>query len=319
MNEVSLHLSVVLPSYRRLGRLPALIAAYTEQGADEVLIVLDGPHPGWEAALGALPPRARVMELPQNVGLALARIAGLRAITGDVVLTVDDDVEPGPGLVDRHRRFHATLTDRVLLGYMPVALPSRRGADDAATYLYARDYEAQARVWRSSDSDTILGSLWGGNVSLPRVLYERAEASRPSARLDYNEDLDLGLRLRDLGATAHFDEAARATHHHARDLSGFLAESETRGAAVAELERRWGSRPPQLTPLVEVPSDYSRLLAAAARRISERDGGGLLLGLCTGAYRAAGACRAWRAQDAAARFLRRALAMRGYRKAGARS
>ena len=311
-----LSVSVVIPSYRRLDRIADLVRAYRAQGADQVVVVLDGPHPGWEHAVA---PVARadldVVALPENVGLARARIAGLRAATGDIVLAVDDDVEPGPGLVDRHRAFHAVHAGRVLQGYMPTALPATRGRDQAPTYLYAREYEAQARVWRDGDPALLLRSLWGGNLSLRRELYERAEELLPSVRLEYNEDLDLGLRLEKLGAAAVFDPDARAAHHHARGLSAFLRECTARGGAIAQIEARWGERPAQLTPIIVIPRSYNRALAAVQRRIAARDDPGALEAAITAVYRAAGLVGAWRLQDGIARMLRRGVAMRGYRLA----
>jgi glycosyltransferase involved in cell wall biosynthesis len=307
-------LTVVIPSFRRLERLPALVAEYLDQGADEVVVVLDGPHPGWERVLSPTE-RVKVVELAQNRGLALARIAGLEASTKDVILAVDDDVEPGPGLVDRHRAFHATRQNHVLQGYMPIAVHEPRGRDDAPTHLYAHDYEVQAGVWRRGDSAVILGSLWGGNVSLSRDLYLRAEALKPSQRLEYNEDLDLGMRLHRLGAVAVFDDGARAAHHHSRGLTGYMRECVARGGAVADLEERWGERPAQLTPMVTIPRGYNPVLARLQRRIAAHDSGGLVQAGVVAVYRVAGIGHAWRLQDAAARLLRRALIMRGYRLA----
>jgi glycosyltransferase involved in cell wall biosynthesis len=315
--DAELTVSVVIPSYRRLDGLAPLIDAYRTEGADQIVVVLDGPHAGWREALGsrADAPDVRVVELAENRGLALARIAGLEGATGDVILAVDDDVQPLPGLVDAHRRFHRDGGDRVLLGYMPVTLPARRGRDASPTYLYARDYEIQAGVWRRSGSDLILTSLWGGNFSLPRDLYERAERYKPSQRLEYNEDLDLGWRLRDLGAVAAFDDSARSAHHHQRGLRGYRRECLLRGQAIADLEDRWGERPAQLDPLVIIPSGYNPFFAAVQRRIAQRDTPGAVDRLCDAVYYAAGAVRVWKLQDGVARLLRRALAMRGYRLA----
>ncbi len=307
--------SVVIPSFRRLGRLPDLVAAYADQGADQVVVVLDGPHPGWRDALGdvALLPGVRIEELPRNRGLALARIAGLEHASEEVVFVTDDDVVPQPGLLARHRAFHRGLGDRVLLGYMPVNLPRTRGRDDAPSFVYSRDYEKQVANWRDSDSHVILGSLWGGNFSLPRRLYERAELYMPSQRLEYNEDLDLGLRLMAVGAEASFDEFAAGLHEHHRDFQGFVRECEVRGAAAADLEARWGALPAQLRPLISIPDEYPRGQAWLQRTIAARDSPGALeFGLGV-AYRVCGTLGAWRTQDAIARLLRRALAMRGYR------
>ncbi|MCC2034019.1 glycosyltransferase family 2 protein [Microbacterium allomyrinae] len=312
MSELTL--SVVLPSYHRLELLPRLVDEYRRQGANQIIIVLDGPHPGWEDVIARSGP-VEVVELAVNRGLARARIAGLERVRCDLVLAVDDDVVPEPGLVDRHRAAHAVAQDHVVQGYMPIALPAKRGRDAAPTYLYARDYEIQADAWRRGGSATILKSLWGGNVSLPADLYRRAEAVKPSVRLEYNEDLDLGIRLLELGATAVFDDSARARHHHSRGLRPYLRECEARGGAVHALEQRWGERPAQLTPIVTIPPSYSRVLGAAQRRIAAADSGGLTLASAVVVYRACGAVRLFTLQDGVARFLRRALAMRGYRRA----
>lgn len=313
MSASTTSLAVVIASYHRLERIPRLVDEYCRQGADQIVVVLDGPHPGWQQVLMARR-GMRVLELAENKGLALARIAGLRAATADVILAVDDDVEPAPGLVERHRSFHASEPgDHVLQGYMPVALPERRGRDDAPTYLYASDYETQVNGWRTGDSTLILTSLWGGNLSLRRSLYERAEDSKPSERLEYNEDLDLGLRLLELGATATFDEDAYAAHHHARDLQGFLRECVVRGEAITVLETRWGHRPAQLNPLVTIPPGYNRVAGVIQQWICRRDRGGALQRTLVIAYRVAGCARAWPIQDAVTRLLRRAIIMRGYR------
>ena len=196
---------------------------------------------------------------------------------------------------------------------MPVSLPSTRGRDDAPSFLYSRDYEKQVANWRRSDSRLILGSLWGGNFSLPRQLYRRAELYMPSQRLEYSEDLDLGLRLMAVGAEASFDEFAAGLHEHHRDFQGFVRECEVRGAAAADLEARWGALPAQLQPLISIPAEYPRGQGWLQRTIAARDSPGALEFGLGAAYRVCGMLGAWRTQDAIARLLRRALAMRGYR------
>jgi glycosyltransferase involved in cell wall biosynthesis len=314
-------ISVIIPSYRRLERLPGLVERYLDQDADQVVIVLDGPHEGWRTTLAREleDPRVTIVELPTNRGLALARIAGLTEARADLILATDDDVIPQPGLVARHRAFHASHRDHVLMGYMPVELPARRGRDEAATYLYASDYEKQVDVWRKTESSTLLGSLWGGNISLPRELYLRAEHHKPSQRLNYNEDLDLGIRLDQLGAIAEFDDGALALHQHHRDFAGYTAECVVRGEAVADLEQRWGFLPAQLIPLVRIPRAYRPQAAWLQRRIASRNTKGMVEGCLQLAYRVAGVLHAWSVQDAIARLIRRGLAIRGYRMQSARN
>ncbi|MCU1404416.1 MAG: glycosyltransferase [Glaciihabitans sp.] len=317
-------LSVVIPSYRRLDRLAPLIEAYLAQNADEIVVILDGPHPGWRSALAGVltSPAVVVEELPVNGGLALARIAGLVKSTGDVVLITDDDIVPAAGLVERHRAFHSNNPDSALLGYMPVALPPRRGRDQAATYIYARDYENQVASWRTAapgDSHQLLQSFWGGNASIDRKLYEAAELFKPSQRLNYNEDMDLGLRLDMIGAQAAFDPAALSWHHHERGYAAFTRECVVRGEAVFDMQQRWNDLPGELLSLVQIPSTHSRIEGSLQRGIGARDTPGLTEHVALLGYRISGALSIWKVQDAIARFVRRGLAMRGYRLAERRS
>lgn len=310
-------ISVVIPSRNRIERLQPVVEEYVRQGADEIVVVLDGVHPGWETQLAALRrhPSVVIDELPVNRGIALARTEGLARSTCEVILTADDDVFPGPHLIDRHREFHRTHPRSALLGYMPVSLPERRGIDQAATFIYARDYLNQVEEWRGGTSETLLASFWGGNASVSRDAYIDAEEFKPTERLEYNEDLDLGLRLGQIGVSAHFDELAQGAHLHSRSLKAFTKECVVRGRAVRDLEKRWPELPLQLTDLVVVPPDHPRVVAAVQRRIGARDTPGLLEAALRAAYFTAGAVRAWAVQDAIARLLRRGLAIRGYRLA----
>ncbi|PZF66305.1 hypothetical protein DEI81_01425 [Curtobacterium sp. MCBD17_013] len=307
-------ISVVVPSYRRLDRLSDMLDHWLRQDLDELVVVLDGPHDGAEAALAraTADPRMRLITLPENRGRSIARSVGLEAATCDVVLVADDDVLPLEGLVERHRAFHAEHPRSALLGYMPVRLTPRRGRDEAATRIYARDYENQVAVWRTGDAMTLLTSFWGGNASIPRDLYREAEAYRPPVELGYNEDLDLGLRLAAIGAGAGFDERAAARHLHTRGIDAFVAECVVRGEAVADLEDLWPELPGQLGDLVVVPATHGRL-GRIQQHIGDRDTPGTSESIIRIAYRVAGVFRAWRLQDALARFLRRAMAIRGYR------
>ncbi|WP_166880229.1 glycosyltransferase family 2 protein [Salinibacterium sp. ZJ450] len=307
MNTVS----VVIPSFQRIDRLSPLLQAWLDQEPDQVVIILDGPHVGYRERLGHLLDDSRVVvrELPQNVGLALARIEGLKLATQDIVLIADDDVVPMPGLLDGHRGNHAAGKVDVVVGYMPVAVGASRSRDESATRLYAREYEAETHRWEA-DPGRILDGLWNGNVSISRSAYLAAEELLPSIDLRYNEDLDLGLRLKAANAVAIFDRTLEARHMHSRSFESFLGESVSRGASVARLRHRWGELPPQLENLV-APSPVS--LAGVAVRIGSAVSEDALKMLLARLYQIAGRVHAWKVQDHAARLARRILAYRAYR------
>ena len=303
--------SVVIPSYRRPDRLAPLLQAFGRTSADQVVVVLDGPHPGAADALRAMEvPGLTVLELDENVGVARARVAGLRVATGDVVLVADDDVMPGPDdVVEAHRRFHERTPRGVLVGYMPVARPRTPGRDDAPTRLYAREYEGATRRWEA-DPDSVLSGLWGGAVSIDAALFREAEDLLPSTRMDYSEDLDLGLRLERLDAVARFDRSIASSHLHRRTWDAFLRESAARGLAAHQLEQRWGELPGHVASLVRGSGVQGRVADVLAHAP-----GVVTTAPLTAAYRLAGALGAAGRQEQVCRLARRLVAGRTYRAA----
>lgn len=334
-------LSVVMPSYRRPDLLATVVPAYLAQRPDELLVVLDGPQPesadllaelgaalvpvtgpatvagpGADGGAAAGPPPAgvlRVVELPANRGPAAARAAGVAAATGDVVLISDDDILPLPGMLARHRAFHRDRPRAVLAGYLPVELP-RPGRGQVAARLYAADYERAARRWERAPA-RVLDGLWGGNVSLPRDLYLAAAAAATDAPAGYFEDMELGLRLRALGATGHFDRAAAGRHLYTKRDADLVAEAARRGAAARAMRQRWGGA----VGLLYADDDpgwvraLRRLVAAASRLPAVVPAATACL---WAVMRGCGMLRRWRAEELAARLLRGVVETDAYARPG---
>ncbi|GAA2512913.1 glycosyltransferase family 2 protein [Pilimelia columellifera] len=306
-------LSVVIPSYGRPGLLARVVPAYLSQRPDEVVVVLDGPQPQARAVLDALTDaRLRVLELPTNRGAAAARAAGARAAIGDLVLISDDDILPGPGMLDRHRAFHRRVRHGVLAGYLPVELGAR-GPGQVAARLYAADYERAARCWRRRP-EQVLDGLWGGNVSLPRSLYLAASAD-PDGPAGYFEDMELGLRLRALGATGHFDPDAVGAHLYRKSSRDLVADAAARGAAARLMRHRWQGQV-GLLHAADEPA-WVRALRRAVAVASQVPG---MVPAVVWPLRAAlagcGRLRRWRAEELTGRLLRGVVETHAYARAG---
>ena len=99
----STHLSIVVPLYNAEKTLPALhqeIAALQVAGGHELIIVNDGSRDGTEPVAlkltreSALP--VKFLSLSRNFGEHNAVLAGLRAVSGRYVVTMDDDLQNPP-------------------------------------------------------------------------------------------------------------------------------------------------------------------------------------------------------------------------------
>lgn len=252
--------SVVIPT--RGGRADLLAQSLDRLLADaataEVVIVLDRPDAATSAVVEAAArgnrrvrstSLARAPTPPGNREQA-ARDTGVRLARHEIILALDDDVMPGPGLVSGHLKWHDRAEDLVVLGYMPVTAErgSRGSGSRAAARLYAESYERACQVFRS-DPDGVLTGLWGGNFSLPRSRWLSA-ASRPSILgSGYHPDREFGLRLRANGMRGVFDSGLHADHHYVRSIADLLSNARSSGVNQARLHRAYPD-------VVEQPLSY---------------------------------------------------------------
>jgi glycosyltransferase involved in cell wall biosynthesis len=103
MTDPSPHLSIVVPLYNAAATLPALhqeIAALQIVGGHELIIVNDGSRDETEAVALKLTRESvlpmKFLSLSRNFGEHNAVLAGLRAVSGRYVVTMDDDLQNPP-------------------------------------------------------------------------------------------------------------------------------------------------------------------------------------------------------------------------------
>ncbi len=95
--------SVVIPTYRRVGAMVEAVRSVLGQtyAELEIIVVADGPDGEARAAVEGMDPRLRYMELAVNSGPAEARNAGMRASRGEWLTFLDDDDTMLPGKLER--------------------------------------------------------------------------------------------------------------------------------------------------------------------------------------------------------------------------
>src|SRR5262245_48105174 len=100
-------LSVVVPTYRRPGRLRTCLESLMAQEPlperVELVVVLDGPDHETEEMLASLTPPFPMRVVVQNhARQAAARNRGAEEARGRYVLFLDDDVVAGPTVMSAH-------------------------------------------------------------------------------------------------------------------------------------------------------------------------------------------------------------------------
>jgi glycosyltransferase involved in cell wall biosynthesis len=258
--------SVVVPTRDRRSAvtrlLKALAVEYSAGVQMEVIVVDDGSTDGTVASLisAQWPYRLRIVQ-GGGAGAAVARNAGARLATGDILLFLDDDVEPESGLVSAHAAAHMQGDGLVAIGDLP---PVIRDPTLLGSTLRAWWGEMQSGIRRPGHRHTYR-DLLSGHFSVRRIQFERLGGF--DERLRCREDYELGYRAMAAGLQFQFVPQAVARHHDPTDVAKALRRKRDEGVADVYLLRRHPAIAPTL-PLSK-PWSYSRrerLLIALAWR-----------------------------------------------------
>ncbi|HEY1626438.1 MAG TPA: glycosyltransferase [Streptosporangiaceae bacterium] len=199
MKEARVKLSCVILT---MGDRPAELnraidSVLVQQTPVELVVVGNG------TSVPGLPEDIKLVELPENVGVAAGRNAGVDACTGDVVLFLDDDGwYPDPGL-------SAYLSDRFAADPSLAVLSVRVVDPDGGPG--ARWHVPRLRAGDPERSSVVTVFL-GGASAIRRDAFIEA-GGYPAVFFYGHEETDLAWRLQDLGYRLEYDAAAQMCHH----------------------------------------------------------------------------------------------------------
>ncbi|HKH91738.1 MAG TPA: glycosyltransferase family 2 protein, partial [Gemmatimonadaceae bacterium] len=232
--------SVVIPTYRRRDALLRLLSGLARQRLPatdfEVIVVVDGSLDGSREAAEALstPYELRVL-WQENLGRSAARNAGLDAARGELVVMLDDDMEPAPDLLVEHLRAHDADDPVAVMGAVPVVLSETTSAP--AAYVGSKFNRHMERLARTGAPVT-LRDFYGGNLSVRRDVLARVRGFDEGFTRYGNEDLELSLRLAAAGVRIVFAAAAVAFQSYDKDFSGLAADTVSKGRTAVLLARK---------------------------------------------------------------------------------
>jgi GT2 family glycosyltransferase len=228
--------SVIVPTFRRTEPLHACLTALARDGlppGSEVIVVDDSPEPVVSAAAFAGLGLALRVVHSAGRGAAGARNAGAASATGEVLLFLDDDVVPAPGLVARHLDHHGPGAPPALVVAPYLPEPQAPGLAALAVGLWWNDlFHALGRA----PAPAFTGAVTG-NVSMRRDEFARI-GGFDEAYGNRREDWEWGLRAAAAGVQLRYEPAAVAAHRYTLDTGSRLRGAFTEGRGDALLARR---------------------------------------------------------------------------------
>jgi GT2 family glycosyltransferase len=255
------------------------LAALATQSVDpdgyEVVVAVDRSTDGTVEMLDQLEtpfPLRRVT--PPHRGRAAACNAAIGAAAGEVTIILDDDMRPGAGFVEAHRRHHRGGPPVCVLGAVPVEL----GVDSPRAAHYVKEkFDLHMSRLMDPAHRALPRSFYTGNASLRTETIRAVGGFDESFDIYGNEDVELALRLRAAGVELEYDAEAVAVQEYGKDFAGLQADTFDKGRSTVRLAR---SHPEVFGDLrLAAPDDASRpwlaarsILLAITRRVPATTG-----------------------------------------------
>jgi GT2 family glycosyltransferase len=253
--------SVIVPSYNRRERLARLLGElerHRQLGAEfEVVVAVDGSTDGTLEMLAARRTGFPLRVIAQRQsGPAAARNAAIAQARGDVLLFLDDDVAPQPGLFAEHVAFHALHPRAAAVGRMaaPPGSPLPAWLEWEAALL-----DRQYGRMRSGLHPIDWRVFYTANASVRRE--DVLAVGGFDERFIREEDVELAHRLAARGVTFHFLPEAVVHHDPDRTFEVWLAVAFERGRKNVLLENELAPAERSLTAEWRSRHLFNRILA----------------------------------------------------------
>lgn len=225
-------ISVVIPTQNRADLLRQTLSALGRQtvhpDAYDLVLVADGCTDGTASLAGdiKLPYRITFIEQPA-LGAAAARNRGAERATAPLLLLLDDDKEPAPGLIAAHLKAHESQPGRVVLGSYPT--PAGIAGNDP--------YAIRAKQWWDSYFAEIgrpehrftFKDFCSGNVSLSAELFRSTGGFDEGTIRSGAEDYEFGARLLARGVRFLYLPEALTVHKERRTYDAALRRARSEG------------------------------------------------------------------------------------------
>jgi GT2 family glycosyltransferase len=203
-----------------------------------------------------------------NRGRAAACNAGIRIARGDLLVILDDDMEPAPDCLKCHSDAHPTGSRFGVMGAVPIECENND--PPVAAYIAAK-FNRHLDALVRADHQLVLRDFYSGHFSIRRDVLMEAGLFDEAFRIYGNEDLELSLRLKKSGVKLIYVPGALAHQRYTKDFAALARDTLAKGRTAVLL----ASKHPEALPDLQL-STYQqgswrwRLARAGLLTISRR-------------------------------------------------
>ncbi len=186
-----LRLSVVVPFHDNPGQLELSLAALKASSIEFELICVDDASRDARAIEAAQRATPQCLRLERNSGPAVARNAGARIASGDVLVFVDSDCVVTPRTLEQMR---------AALSAEPTAAALFGSYDDSpASPGLVTEYRNLLHHWTHHNGPREASTFWAGCGAIRKSAFDAVGGFDERYRRPSIEDIELGMRLRAAG------------------------------------------------------------------------------------------------------------------------
>jgi glycosyltransferase involved in cell wall biosynthesis len=219
-------ISVIIPTYNRLGMLPDVIAAWRQVDSRtafryEIIFSDDGSADGTVAYLESIQDLPLVVLKNTHGGASKARNAAIRAATGRRLLIIGDDIFPDAEILNIHAKKASELGANVAtLGVVDWA--PNLVVNHLMEHITEIGNEQFSYNRLPDESFVDFRHFYTCNICVDREMVVKNEIIFDDRFDEYGfEDIELGYRLALQGMKIFYTTAAKGDHYHPYIVEGF--------------------------------------------------------------------------------------------------
>ena len=233
-------ISIIIPTHQRCASVQLALQALAHQtlspDAYEVIVCIDGSQDATQEVLSRFPAPYKLHVIWQpKLGRAAARNAGMRLAVGDLLIFLDDDMEPAPGFLMAHLQAHAAGSQLGVLGAVPISL--EQSSPPVVKYIGVK-FNHHLENLSQPGYTFKLRDFYSGNFSIRREVLLRVGVFDEAFKIYGNEDLELFVRLSKAGVQLKYCPEALAHQYYTKDFAALARDTIAKGKTAVLLANK---------------------------------------------------------------------------------